>query len=199
MSEQINKKKSSVPLIMLLLLFLLPVTASWYLVFFTDYARDGEGAEHGSIIKPARQLEDVPLMRVNERSVESVSLYGEWSLLFFIDGTCEDSCAETLYRIRQIRLATGKEMHRIQRVAIINEGDESVFSDYLSKNFPGQHYVHKDDLSEKFIYQFQDQNVNDKMAVFLIDPRGFLMMRYSGDAEPSGIIRDLSRLLRIST
>lgn len=199
MSEQTSKKKSSAPIIILLLLFLLPVTASWYLVFFTDYARDGEGAEHGSLIKPARQLDDVKLMRANERSVGSASLYGEWSLLFFIDGACEESCAETLYRIRQIRLATGKEMHRIQRVVVFNEGDGSVFSDYLSKNFPGQHYVHKDDLSENSIHQFQDQNVDDKMAVFLIDPRGFLMMRYSSDTEPSGIIRDLSRLLRIST
>lgn len=199
MSEQTSKKKSSAPLIILLLLFLLPVTASWYLVFFTDYARDGEGAEHGSLIKPARQLDDVQLMRVNESSIEPASLYGEWSLLFFIDGTCEETCTETLYRIRQIRLATGKEMHRIQRVAIINEGDGSVFSNYLSKNFLGQYYAHKDDLSGDFIRQFQDQNVNDKMAVFLIDPRGFLMMRYSSDAEPSGIIRDLSRLLRIST
>ena len=182
----------------LLLLFLLPVTASWYLVFFTDYARDGEGAEHGSLIQPARQLDDIQLIRVNESSEELVSLYGEWSLLFFMDGACEETCAKTLYRIRQIRLATGKNMHRIQRIAIISEGEESAFTDYLSENFPGQHYAHRNDLSKDFIRQFQDQNINDRMAIFLIDPRGFLMMRYSSDIEPSGIIRDLSRLIRIS-
>ena len=199
MTEQVSENKSKAPLFILLLLFILPVTASWYLVFLTDYARDGEGAEHGDLIKPARQLDNIQLIRVNDGSTESVSLHGEWALLFFINGACDETCTEILYRMRQIRLATGKEMHRIKRVAIIEEEEGTNFSDYLSKNFPGQHYVQKDDLSENFIRQFQDLNADANPDIYLIDPRGFLMMRYSIDTRPSGIIRDLSRLLRIST
>ena len=60
-------------------------------------------------------------------------------------------------------------------------------------------YVSKTDLEENFLHQFQDLRLNDKTAIFLIDPRGFLMMRYSSETDPSGIIRDLSRLLRISS
>jgi len=199
MSEQSSKNKSSTPLIILLLVFILPVTASWYLVYFTDYAREGQGAEHGDLIKPARQLDNVQLTKVNEGSSEQISLHGEWSLLFFINGACEEACADNLYRIRQIRLATGKDMHRIQRVAVIDESEEPQFSDYLSKYFPGQLYAVKRDLGENFLNQFQDLKFGDKSAIFLIDPRGFLMMRYSNDIEPSGIIRDLSRLLRITS
>ena len=199
MSDPIDQSRSRTKLILLILMFFLPVAGSWYLVFFTDYARDGKGgAEHGSLINPPRQLENVSLLRVNERSTEQVSLYGKWSMLFFVDGPCAAECEESLYRLRQIRLATGRRMQRIQRIAIIDEVESLRFSDNLSENYPGQLYVSRKDLGEDFLQQFQRLELDDKSAIFLIDTRGFLMMRYPGDTDPSGIIRDLSRLLRIS-
>jgi cytochrome oxidase Cu insertion factor (SCO1/SenC/PrrC family) len=89
-------------------------------------------------------------------------------------------------------------MQRLQRVAIIDQSESTQFSDYLSKNYPGQLYASRKDFGEDFMRKFQDQEMDDKSAIFLIDTRGFLMMRYPGDTDPSGIIRDLKRLLRIS-
>jgi cytochrome oxidase Cu insertion factor (SCO1/SenC/PrrC family) len=199
MPEQIDNSRSKTKLIILILMFLLPVAGSWYLVFFTDYARDGKGgAEHGNLIEPPRQLENASLLQVNEDSTEQASLYGKWSMLFFVDGSCEAVCEENLYRLRQIRLASGRQMKRLQRVAIIDEGESSRFRDILSENYPGQLYGSKKDLGKDFLQQFQGLEPDDKAAIFLVDTRGFLMMRYPGDTDPSGIIRDLSRLLRIS-
>jgi len=199
MSEQTDSSRSKPKLILLILMFILPVAGSWYLVFFTDYARDGKsGAEHGILISPPRQLENISLLRVNEHSTETGSLYGKWTMLFIIDGPCEAVCEENLYRLRQIRLATGRHMKRLQRVAIIDEGENISFSDNLSKNFPGQLYVSSKELGKDFLRQFQDLEPGDEAAIFLIDTRGFLMMRYPGGTDPSGIIHDLSRLLRIS-
>jgi cytochrome oxidase Cu insertion factor (SCO1/SenC/PrrC family) len=198
MSEQKDNSRHKTKLIILILMFLLPVAGSWYLVFFTDYARDGKGAEHGNLIQPPRQLENASLLQVNEDSIEQVSLYGKWSMLFFVDGACEAECEQNLYRLRQIRLATGRQMKRIQRIAIIDEGESFEFRQNLSENYPGQHYVLKKDLGEEFLQQFQGLGLDDESAIFLIDTRGFLMMGYPGDTDPSGIIRDLSRLLRIS-
>ena len=201
MSEQTDNSRSKTKLILLILMFLLPVAGSWYLVFFTDYARDGMGgggAEHGSLIKPPRQLDNAPLIRVSEDSTEQDSLHGKWSMLFFVDGPCEKECEQNLYRLRQIRLATGRQMKRLQRIAIMDDAESTQFSDSLGKNYPGQLYVSKKDLGEDFLRQFQGLGLDDKAAIFLIDTRGFLMMHYTGDTDPSGIIRDLSRLLRIS-
>ena len=89
-------------------------------------------------------------------------------------------------------------MKRLQRVAIIDEGESSQFGDNLRENYPGQLYVSRKDLGNDFLQQFQGFEPGDKAAIFLIDSRGFLMMYYPGDTDPSGIIRDLSRLLRIS-
>ncbi len=202
MSDSINrpiaKGRSRTKLILLVLMFFLPVAFSWYLVFFTDYARSGGGAEHGFLIDPPRQLENISLLRVNEHSTEQVSLHGKWSMLFFVDGFCAVACEENLYRLRQIRLATGRQMQRIQRVAIIDKDKELGIYDSFSKKFPGQLYASKVSLDKYFLRQFQELGLQDKSAIFLIDARGFLMMRYSGDTDPAGIIHDLSRLLRIS-
>ncbi len=201
MSEQTDNSRSRIKLILLILMFLLPVAGSWYLVFFTDYARDGMGgggAEHGSLIQPPRQLENASLLKVNVDLTEQVPLYGKWSMLFFVDGPCEVECEENLYRLRQIRLATGREMKRLQRIAIIDETESAQISTKLSANYPGQLYVSKKDLGEDFLQQFQGLGLDDNNVIFLIDTRGFLMMHYPGDTDPSGIIRDLKRLLRIS-
>ena len=138
MSEQTDRSRSRTKLVLLILMFLLPVAGSWYLVFFTDYARDGKGAEHGNLIKPPRQLENVELLRINETTSEQVSLFGKWSMLFFVDGSCDTACEDSLYRLRQIRLATGREMQRLQRVVIIDQSESAQLSDYLSKNYPGR-------------------------------------------------------------
>lgn len=197
MLEQTDQGSGRIKLALFILMFFLPVAGSWYLVFFTDYARNGQGgAEHGILISPPRQLQNVSLLRVNEASSEQVFLFGKWSILIFVHGACDTSCAENLYRIRQIRLATGREMQRLQRIVIIDQTDSSEFGHYLSKNYPGQLYVSKQDLGEGFLNQFQ--GFDSGTETFLIDTRGFLMMYYLDGTDPSGIIRDLKRLLRIS-
>ena len=51
-------------------------------------------------------------------------------------------------------------------VAVIDESEGIQFRDKPSKNY---------------LHLFQDLRLNDQGAKFLIDPRGFLMMRYPGD------------------
>jgi len=43
-----------------------------------------------------------------------------------------------------------------------------------------------------------DSHVEDSLAVYLIDPNGFLVMRYAPGFDPSGLRRDLARLLRVT-
>ena len=69
-------------------------------------------------------------------------------------------------------------------VAVIDESEGIQFRDKLSKNYPWRLYACQNNLGEKYLHLFQDLRLNDEGAIFLIDPRGFLMMRYSGDTDP---------------
>ena len=180
-------------LALLVAVFVLPIALSWYLVFYTDFARNTGGVQYGDLITPPRQLQNISLIPVGEDEMAH-TLYGKWSLLFFVNGLCDARCEENLYRVRQIRLAVGRRLSRVQRVMIFKQSDNvKAPTDWLAKQFPGQLYG----ISEAaFLTQFEDLKVPG--ALFLVDPRGFLMMRYAKEADPSGIIRNLSRLLRIS-
>lgn len=198
MSDQASKIGARFKLVVLVAMFLLPTVAAWYLVFFTNYGRDDRGVEHGVLINPPRQLTDVLLLPSAEHLPQGDTLYGQWSMLFFLPGMCDASCERSLYRSRQIRLAVGKHIARVQRIAVTDEDKSGFWSQYLANNYPGQFYLPVGDLREDFLLAFDDQDVGEQGAMFLVDPRGFLMMRYPSDADPTGIIRDLSRLLRLS-
>lgn len=180
-----------IKLVALVLLFLLPGVLAWYLFFFSDYGRHGKGAEYGVLIHPPRQLEDQLLMQINNTG--GGTLHGKWSLLFFIPDDCGAICEQLLYRVRQVRLATGKHIQRVQRVAVVEGDVNALFSNYSSM------HIKKELIGEDTLTLFADQDIDEVGAIFLVDPRGFLMMRYAWDTNPSGIIHDLSRLLRIST
>lgn len=198
MAESGIQTKNRIKFIALVSVFLLPVIVSWCLVNFTNYGRDGKGVEHGTLIEPPRYLEQARLVQINRFSSVPVTLHGKWSLLFFVPNVCDSLCEQGLYRIRQIRLAMGKRIAQVQRVIIIDRKEAEVLDRYLAENYPGQIYVYKSRLGKDFLNSFKDQGINEPGVIFLVDPRGFLMMRYSGETDPSGIIRDLSRLLRIS-
>jgi len=69
-------------------------------------------------------------------------------------------------------------------VAVIDESEGIQFRDKPSKNYLWRRYACKNDLGENYLHLFQDLRLNDQGAIFLIDPRGYLMMLYSGDTDP---------------
>ena len=40
--------------------------------------------------------------------------------------------------------------------------------------------------------------MDGSLAVYLIDPNGFLVMRYAQGFDPSGLRKDLARLLKVT-
>lgn len=189
--------KSRTVIIAVFLLFFLPILVSWYLVFFTDYKHDAKsGTQHGILINPPRQLEDIALK--DPLSGKITSLHGKWIMFMIVNADCDQSCTENLYRMRQIRLAMGKEMHRVQRVSYFADINVSRKADKFFTDYAGQLLMSSVHANDAFLSAFV---VDDKVynnAIFLIDPFGFLMMVYPETTDPSGIIKDLKKLLRIS-
>ena len=189
------KTKNRILLVALFLVFLLPILLAWYLVFFTEF--QVRGVVHGTLIRPARLLTDVNLEKAGHNTQHS--LRGKWTMLFFQNGACDTSCEAMLYRMRQIRLATGKNIKQVERAVMIGSNTLNTFIDKLGADYPGQLYLLIEETDKTFLRQFEDQKVHQDTPMFLIDPYGFLMMRYASDANPSGIIKDLKRLLRVAS
>ena len=113
------------------------------------------------------------------------ALRGKWVLVSFDAAACDAYCERKLYFMRQARRAQGKEMERVERLWILTDGgapradlviEGTRWASLRPEGFPG--------------------NVRDH--VYVVDPLGNLMMRFPRDPDPSLIIKDLKRLLKLS-
>lgn len=189
-----NILKSRLKLISIMLLFFMPVVYAWYLVFFTDFKIDSKGVEHGLLIRPIIQIGNCELLE--PISSEIYQLTGKWTLVSFVENKCDKACEFKLYELRQIWLALGKDANKIQRLAIV-QGNDLISSEQI-KLSQGQLLL-KDDSDLNRLYNlFKSYPDFNNESIYLIDPYGNLMMQYKKGTNPSGIIKDLERLIRIS-
>lgn len=186
------KPRARLILILLVIIFAAPPLVSWLLFRFTDIGRDA-GA-HGELIQPPRPLPDVTLI---DGTGGRAQLHGHWTLLYIASGACPDACTEALYRMRQVRLATGRNAARLQRALILTASGAPLAQ--LAAEWPGQWFVEPGagfSLEPFRLGAGDDPRIAGRL--YLVDARGFLMMSYAPDAEPDGVISDLKRLLRYS-
>lgn len=188
--------KNRITITGLVLLFALPILIAWYLVFFTDFNHGWGGYEHGILVIPPRQLPDKVLQ--DPLSGNTSTLHGKWTMLTLVNGDCGDICHENLYRMRQIRLATGREMGRLQRAIYFSQDHNPEELKKLFADYAGQLVLPAGEADDTFLAALAVADVKNAGAIHLVDPAGFYMMIYPYDTEPGGIIKDLNRLLRIS-
>lgn len=200
MKEKDTRLKNRITLILIILIFAAPLAGSWLLLNFTDIADKRGKDNHGDLIIPPRPLPNIKLIDPLSETSKG-QLHGKWSMLYIVESSCDQMCIQNLYRMRQIRLATGKHYQRIQRVLMVQHGGMNslaqVFKDYSGQWLMATENINMKELLDNFRFEAGD-NPALKHRIYLVDPLGNLMMRYSPDTNPAGIIKDLNRLLRAS-
>lgn len=149
--------------------------------------------EHGTLIIPPRLLPELALATHSDED-GAILLRDKWSILYFGNGTCNELCQQSLIETRQVRRALGKEMSRVQRVFFVTAGtaDEIALNSahpdmvVFSTQKPG---------GEKLLEVVGEIEEGD---IFLVDPIGNLMMRYSAGTGMKGMHADMKRLLKLS-
>ncbi|MDA9086822.1 hypothetical protein N9J93_03390 [Methylophilaceae bacterium] len=174
------------------LVFIIPILVSWYLVFFSDFKKGDGGTQKGELISPVIPLGEPEVFNLKSKTIESIN--GKWTLLFFVENECNQLCEDKLYQLRQIRLALGKDRDKVDRLLVSKNKQQ--WSQYTN-SFNGQKYI--DPTSRDYnglIKKFNDYADLDLKATYLIDPYGFLMMKYPQDDNPMGTIKDIERLIK---
>jgi hypothetical protein len=94
--------------------------------------------------------------------------------------------------MRQVRLTTGKDQDRIERVWLLT--NDQAPDPALIGQHPGLQVVRPQPTGV-------DPRLTDTFApghIFVVDPLGHVMMRFPLDVDPSRMKKDVSRLLRAS-
>ena len=187
-------------LLLMLLLFFAPLMVS-FLVYYGSSWRPGGHTNHGVLIEPARPLPRVALPRVDLiGSADQVlapadTLSGRWSLLFIGDGECTSACSQALYFMHQTHLSLGSLIPRLQRVWLAPQhccrhaADPEVVPALIALSAQGA-------AGAQLLAEFPEDRRDS--SIFIVDPRGNLMMRYDVGADPKGLREDLKKLLNLS-
>ena len=137
-------------------------------------------------------LIDPPLRHLDQRAFRLSELKGRWILLQLDGSECADACRAKLYSMRQVRLAQGREMDRVERVWLIL--DEAPLETQL-REYDGTRMLRA--AGSPLIAEFPPAGAA-RDHIYLIDPLGNLMLRFPKDADPRRMHKDLVRLLKVS-
>lgn len=201
-SQQRGFLSSRQGLVLLGLLFLAPAFVAWVMHHSGEEGWRPEGTTNrGMLVHPARPLVMPADMKVADGSANDY-LQGKWTLVYIGDTDCDTVCNNNLYKMRQVNIAQNDNMKRVQRMYLVRgEVLPGTLNDLLDKEYPNMEVVLVPDaLAEQFAPKFLIDGVAMDAAerVYIIDPLGNLMMYYPADADPSGMLKDLKKLLKYS-
>ncbi|RPH64063.1 MAG: cytochrome C oxidase subunit I [Burkholderiales bacterium] len=191
-----RRRAGRMKMLAILLVCAAPVIAS----YLTYYVIRPEGrTNYGTLIEPLRAVGPLGTIvaagGTRQQAGGIDSLRGRWIMLVVAPAACDAGCRQRLYEVRQVRLTTGKDRDRVERVWLI-EDDASPDPALLAQH---EGLVLMRAGVEAFAQALPatpGTRVSDH--IYVIDPLGNLMMRFPQDADPSRMKKDLAKLLRAS-
>ena len=182
--------------IALFLVFLLPVTLASVLFFFHDRLPSPGTKNHGELINPARPLEKFAAKTLEGKLLSIAYLRGKWTLVQIGEDECDLYCKASLFKTRQTRLAMGEDIKRVQRLYLLpSESTGDHLQPLLSEHPQLAVASLQKEAQAELLNTLGTQPAGN---IYIIDPLGNVMMRYSKDSKAKGMIDDLRHLLKVS-
>jgi hypothetical protein len=186
-----NRKQ--VQLLIVVVLFSLPVVSAM-VAGALGWRPEGSRA-HGTLLDPPLPLAAARLMDEHGKVLPWRNAESAWHAVIVAPDTCDARCAamvDTLHRVWR-----GLNRHA-RRVEVHLYGRPNAATREAMRAFPQLHVTRLDpdllpimDTSER-----SGVEASVGLPVLLLDPNGYLVMRYEPGFDPSGLRRDLYRLVR---
>ncbi|NHA14275.1 cytochrome oxidase assembly protein [Thioalkalivibrio sp. XN279] len=192
MNDTTQPKRRNLQAWGLFLLFFGPLAVAMFLYYGTDWRPGGTG-NHGELVRPPQPTPVVTLPGTEAYPDGDGFLRDRWTLVYVARSPCEEACQEALYNGRQMRLALGRLMDRVERVYLFTT--EPPEAGFLAAEHPDLVVVDATGAAgEALLTAFAGQDE----GYWLVDPLGNVMMRYPADQTPKGMMEDIKKLLRLS-
>jgi hypothetical protein len=160
-----------------------PVIAAWFIVG-TGWGIPEGMVNHGELMEPGL---------IVPKGVTELQ-NGRWGLVLIGDD-CGSTCKEQLILMQQVHKALGKEFGRLQSIWFKNRDQElfpAVKTGSVAEGMP-------DDVTEQVSrWLAEHQLPTNDYSIWLIDPLGNLVLRFSPGTDGKDILTDIRFLFKAS-
>ena len=211
---------------------ILAATWLWYFVERGDIDIVGAlgTANSGEILSNPANIRSRSFTASDGSETSLDALEPKWTFMVVYSGEiCDATCSELLYLTRQIRIAIGRDFHRIQRVMMVDLPADSIRIPTSTGAESAQERIEGGAVTEAIdnastiaaageaplldaiesehpdvsVWQAGSEPVVPERhaadsAWYLVDPSGWVMMRYSSEVNYKDVIGDLKFLLKNS-
>lgn len=199
-AAQVRPHSSRLTLLLLAAVFVLPFLLGTGL-FWLDW-RPQKFGNHGELVKPALALPESGFRHADGRPLPTAELRGKWLLLMPVHEACDAVCQTMLQQTLQVHVALNKEQSRLQRVLMVsgevgsNASSAQAHFAPLQSRFPDLVLARVSDQSMAALWDSALDR--QQRPIYVVDPLGNVMMRYSDPGDMRGVLKDLERLLKYS-
>lgn len=187
-----HRRRNRAMLLGTFLLFFLPVVVAWLLNVYVPGWLPFGTTNHGTLVQPVRPVTGAGLRTPDGRALDAGYLTGRWTLVHVPGGPCAAACLAALARHRQVQLALGDDMGRVQLLLVLRPD-----APIPSRDVPEGVTLAIADPA--WLEPFGEPAAAPGAAdLYLVDPQRYLMMRYAGDVAQRDLLSDIERLLKIS-
>lgn len=188
----IAEKRNNFVIVSLILTFTIPLILAGLLYWYGP-PLEGKTTNYGQLIQPTIPIKQLSLKDISNHELADKDILGKWILLTLNPNSCNKACETSLYNIRQIAKATGKDHTRLRQVVITVNGNKT--DAHLETLLQRDYSLTKQWIIEKSQAELLN---SEEGAIYFSDPLGNIMMRYKPSANPSYIFKDLTKLLKVS-
>lgn len=194
-SPSVQQRSGRRQLLLVASIFFVPLAAAAFLYFYSGW-RPPVGVQHGNLIDPPRPLPEMAFSLPDGGTTAADVLRGRWFLVHPVEGACDERCLAALADLRQLRLALDQDAPRVQRVLLhdgrcCEAGSPAMTPDLLVIGAAGP----EGDALRALFPPASDGSA----GIYVVDPHGNLMMSYPATGAARGLLKDLERLLRLSS
>ena len=116
-----------------------------------------------------------------------------WQLLVSAPSNCTEACQQLVYTARQVHIGLGREASRASHALAAAQALPEAYAAKLSEEYPQlQRYALEAGSYRKILPQ------TDEAQLWLVDPHGNLILRYSAADSGKSILNDLRLLMKLS-
>ena len=195
MNEEHNKvaKKNPYTIWFVVIAFVAPVVLAYLMYFFGNV---GSFSNHGEILNPVVDIASFKLKNEKDELIPKKELTYKWRLISFVGKNCDTACNARLYDVRQIHKSLGKNQHRVLRVIVHIEDASDELTNHIKQEYPNALNMFGD---EKAISSALGESAQIREnEIYIMDPVGNVMMRFTQDQSKKDFLKDLKKLLKVS-